>query len=150
MACGETAYVPEDVEITFSPEIDCLVVSVEGESKEGCGGAEVAMTNGCADPVVFAGWTFTCNGAPCASIPAGQRGTTPIDIEQKEEASFTFDGSLGLEPLQVVVKMTVDEQGPGCSYGAGAANAATSPLPLGLVLALVALRRASRSRSRSR
>jgi hypothetical protein len=145
--CGEISYVPEDVEVTFSPVIDCLVVSVEGESKEGCGGAEIAMINNCPDPVVFAGWSFTCNGATCNSIPAGQQGTTPIDIEQKEEATFTFDGSLGLEPLQVVVKMTVDEQSPGCAVG-GAGLHTTSALPVAVVVALLGLRRVMRLRFR--
>ncbi len=115
--CGETRWVPEDVEVTFSPAaVDCLLVEVVGESKENCGGAEIVMTNGCNDPVVFAGWQFECGSTQCNSIPAGQQGRTPIEIENKEEAQFTFDGSLGLETLQVVVRMSVDEQGPGCSF----------------------------------
>ena len=146
-ACGETLWVPEDVEVTFSPVIDCLVVKVEGESKDGCGGAEVVMTNGCTDPVVFAGWTFTCGEASCTSIPAGQQGRTPIDIENKEEATFTFDGSLGLETLQVVVKMSVDEQSPGCTVANGAVGAGPhAGASWALTLALVAVPTLRRSR----
>ena len=144
--CGEISYVPEDVQVTFSPVIDCLIVTVEGESKEGCGGAEIAMSNNCQAAVVFAGWTFTCNGSPCNSIPAGARGTTPIDIEQKEEATFTFDGSLGLEPLQVVVEMTVDEQTPGCSVAGGVGLGASWSWLAALALSLAFVRRVSRRR----
>jgi hypothetical protein len=153
-SCGETLWVPEDVEVTFSPVIDCLIVKVEGESKDGCGGAEVVMTNGCADAVVFAGWSFTCGEAACTSIPAGQQGRTPIDIENKEEATFTFDGSLGLETLQVVVKMSVDKQTPGCAVangavGAGPSAEASAWLTLALVLGLT-LRRARPRRGENR
>lgn len=133
--CGEISYVPEDVEVTFSPVISCLLVDVQGESKENCGGAEIVMTNGCTEPVVFAGWEFDCDGTPCVSIPAGKTGRTPIEIEGKEEASFTFDGSLGLETLQVVVKMSVDEQTPGCSFAGDGGPAGWLVVALALVVA---------------
>ncbi len=140
--CGETSYVPEDVEVTFSPVIECLVVEVQGESQEGCGGAEIVMLNQCSDPVVFAGWTFTCGEASCVSIPAGQQGRTPIQIENKAEATFTFDGSLGLETLQVVVKMNVDAQTPGCSLAGSGGG--LGPVLVALALVAAVTRRRTR------
>ncbi len=148
MPCGETKYIPEDLELTFSPVIDCLSVTAEGESLEGCGGAMIVMRNGCTEPVVFSVWQFTCDGVACASIQPGKTGKTPIDIETgAETASFTFDGSLGLESLQVVVNMNVDIETPGCAVG-GAAAAPVGPLLIGL--ALILGRRAARRRRPAR
>jgi hypothetical protein len=148
MACGEDKWVAEVQEVRFSPEIECLEVEVEGESFTDCGGTEVVMRNKCAEDVVFVGWTFQCSGGTdCSVIPPATAGRAPLDVEFKEEETFIFDGSLGLETLQVVVSVTIDHQTPGCHMANGAVSAVPAAMLAGVV-GVLALRRRLQRRAR--
>ncbi|NUO48818.1 MAG: hypothetical protein HOV80_08180 [Polyangiaceae bacterium] len=160
-SCGEDyELVPSNVEVTTSPQRDCVVVDVKGSSRPGCDQLVITITNQCEDviqvpeptrqfgcaenyssteliegscPILYVGYTIVVDE------PTHSEGHHKVDIRLLEQAG----------PIDVHIEFdAVDQAEDSCAIAPGVKGVGVSGIGATIALLGLALRRRRRKRAR--